>query len=130
MLLAAHLAGLAFSTTGLGTAHAIGHALSARYGTPHGVALACVLPSVCAANLECREAETARLADALGGVACRKPSRSCRIEIGLRPTLVEFGVAPEDLPDIADAALADEVIRNAPTDSRPREELVRLLDGV
>ena len=36
MLLAAHLAGLAFATTGLGTAHAIGHALSARHGSPRG----------------------------------------------------------------------------------------------
>ncbi len=38
-------------------------------------------------------------------------------------------MAPEDLPDIADAALADEVIRNAPR-TPSREELIRLLDGV
>src|SRR5699024_7954776 len=50
MLLAAHLAGRALSATGLGVAHAIGHALSNRHGTPHGVALAAVLPTVLGHN--------------------------------------------------------------------------------
>ena len=73
MLLAAHLAGLAFATTGLGTAHAIGHALSARYGTPHGVALAAVLPLVVAP-----ERGRARRRDGAhrGGRGRRRPSTS------------------------------------------------------
>src|SRR4051812_14445983 len=69
MLLAAHLAGLAFATTGLGNAHAIGHSLSARYGTPHGVALAAVLPLVVRLNATERERETARIAEAAGVAA-------------------------------------------------------------
>ena len=50
MLLAAHMAGLAFGTTGLGLCHAIGHALSARLGVAHGAALAAALPHVLAFN--------------------------------------------------------------------------------
>lgn len=130
LLLAAHLAGLAFSTTGLGTAHAIGHALSAHYGTAHGVALAAVLPIVTADNLPHRPTETARLADALGVAgAAAVPGAVAELQnrIGLRPTLTDLGVAREDLPGLADAALADEVIRNAPR-THSHAELVRLLE--
>lgn len=66
LLLAAHLAGLAFATTGLGTAHALGHALSARYGTPHGVALSAVLPLVVELNRGERADATDRIAVAAG----------------------------------------------------------------
>jgi alcohol dehydrogenase len=44
MLLAAHMAGLAMASTGLGMCHAIGHALGGRFDIPHGVALTMVLP--------------------------------------------------------------------------------------
>jgi alcohol dehydrogenase len=40
MLLASHLAGLAFSSSGLGICHAMGHPLSARFGAAHGQTLA------------------------------------------------------------------------------------------
>jgi alcohol dehydrogenase class IV len=132
MLLAAHLAGLAFSTTGLGTAHAIGHAVSARYGTPHGVALAAVLPHVTEHNLRHREEETSRLADALGVPgAAAVPGAVAELQdrIGLRPTLADLGVAREELPGLAEAALADEVIRNAPR-IPSHAELVRLLENM
>lgn len=127
LLLAAHLAGLAFSTTGLGTAHAIGHALSAHYGTPHGVALAAVLPIVTADNLPHREEETTRLAYALGVPdAAAVPGAVAELQdrIGLRPTLADLGVAREDLPALEEAALADVVIRNAPR-THSHAELVR-----
>ncbi len=117
MLLAAHLAGLAFSTTGLGTAHALGHAISARHGTPHGVALAVVLPAVAAYNAAEREAETARLAEALsapGPAEVPAAVEAVRERIGLAPTLAGIGVPREDIAGLAEAALADEVIRNAP----------------
>ena len=67
MLLASHLAGVAMSTgTGLGLAHAIGHAMSSRVGTPHGDALAAVLPSVMAFNAPASAAGLAAVAEALG----------------------------------------------------------------
>lgn len=129
MLLAAHLAGLAFATTGLGTAHAIGHALSAFYGTPHGVALAAVLPLVVRLNAGERRSETARIAEAAGVAPDRVPDAVAALQehSGLRPTLRELGAARRDLPALADAALADEVVGNAPR-VPTRRELVRLLD--
>jgi alcohol dehydrogenase class IV len=129
MLLAAHLAGLAFATTGLGTAHAVGHALSARYGTPHGVALAAVLPLVVRLNAGERRSETARIAEAAGVAPERVPDAVAALQerSGLHSTLRELGVARRDLPALADAALADEVVDNAPR-VPTRGELVRLLD--
>jgi alcohol dehydrogenase class IV len=130
MLLAAHLAGLAFATTGLGTAHAIGHALSARYGTPHGVALAAVLPLVVRLNASERPDETARIAEAAGVAPERVPDAVAALQqrSGLHPPLRELGVAHDELPALADAALADVVIENAPR-VPARDELVRLLDA-
>ena len=129
MLLAAHLAGLAFATTGLGTAHAIGHALSARYGTPHGVALAAVLPLVLRLNAPERVDATARIAAAAGVAPDRVEAAVTDLQerSGMHPTLRELGVERDDLPALADAALDDVVIANAPR-VPARDELVRLLD--
>jgi alcohol dehydrogenase class IV len=129
MLLASHLAGLAFATTGLGTAHAIGHALTARYGTPHGVALAAVLPQVVRLNAPERARETALAAEAAGARGeLADAVATLQERCALRPALGELGVRRGDLPELADAALADVVIANAP---RPpaREELLGLLDA-
>ena len=51
MLLAAHMAGVAMASTGLGACHAIGHALGGRFDVPHGVALTMVLPQVLSFSL-------------------------------------------------------------------------------
>ncbi len=132
MLLAAHLAALAFGTTGLGAAHAIGHTLSARYGTAHGVALAAVLEPVVAQSVPERPAESARIAEAMGarGGADALPGAVGELcaRAGLRPRLGELGVPWDELGDVADDALADPVIANAPrVPTRP--ELLALLRG-
>src|SRR4029079_10481222 len=102
----AHLAGLAFATTGLGTAHAIGHAVTARYGTPHGVALAAVLPQVVRFNAPERERETAHAAEAAGAPGeLADAVASLQQRCSLHPALGELGVTRGELPDIADAAL-------------------------
>lgn len=132
MLLAAHLAALAFASTGLGTAHAIAHALSARHGTPHGVALAAVLPSVAALNLREREAASDRAAAAAGLAGGGRELAAALTALceraGLHPRLRELGVEPGDLGPLADAALSDVVVRNAPR-VPSRGELVELLRG-
>ena len=46
MLLAAYTAGVAFSKSYVGYIHAIAHSLGGRYGTPHGLANAVVMPYV------------------------------------------------------------------------------------
>ncbi|MBQ8407369.1 MAG: iron-containing alcohol dehydrogenase [Clostridia bacterium] len=46
MLLAAYKAGIAFSKSYVGYVHAIAHSLGGRYGTPHGLANAVIMPYV------------------------------------------------------------------------------------
>jgi len=48
----ASMAGLAFSNSQIGLVHALGHALGARFKTPHGRAVALFLPHVVAFNYE------------------------------------------------------------------------------
>jgi alcohol dehydrogenase len=130
LLMASHLAGLASAGTGLGTAQAIGHALSARYGVAHGAALAAVLPLVARMNLDERFHETGRIALAAGvaGGAAAVPEAIAQLEdhVRLHPRLSELGVPAGDLPAVADAALADEVVHNAPR-VPAAAELVELL---
>jgi alcohol dehydrogenase class IV len=130
MLLAAHLAGLAFATTGLGTAHAIGHALSARHGAAHGDALAAVLPLVVRFNAAERPAATARLATAVGCTGSLEDAvATLQTAVDLRPTLADLGVGLADLEPLVDAALADVVIANAPRVPAPGELLTLLREA-
>lgn len=46
MLLAAYKAGIAFSKSYVGYIHALAHALGGKYGTPHGLANAVIMPYV------------------------------------------------------------------------------------
>ena len=46
MLLAAYKAGIAFSKSYVGYIHAVAHSLGGRYGTPHGLANATIMPYV------------------------------------------------------------------------------------
>jgi alcohol dehydrogenase len=125
MLLAAHMAGIAMTTTGLGACHAIGHSLGARFGIPHGVALTMVLPQVLAfSQLTCSDrladvafalgpGDTARSVDgnsaaAIGAVA------DLAATVGLTHELADFGITAADFGQIAADALEDEVLSNAP----------------
>jgi len=125
MLLAAHMAGVAMATTGLGACHAIGHALGGRFDLPHGVALSLVLPQVLSF---CRPVSTERLAElsfALGAgdtAADADANASSAISaiaslaenVGMTKTLGDFGVGTADFGLIARDALDDEVLANAP----------------
>jgi len=51
----ADMAGIAFSNSGLGMAHAIGHVIGGRYGIHHGRAVSTVLPYVVKYNSTCEE---------------------------------------------------------------------------
>ncbi len=132
LLRAAHLAGLASGTTGLGAAHALGHALAARHDIGHGVALATVLALVVERNLADREAETARLAAAVGvpGGAAAVPAAIAELQerIGVHPRLSRLLIPRRDLDALAVSALEDPVIANAPRDAS-HAELVGLLQA-
>jgi alcohol dehydrogenase class IV len=125
LLWAAHMAGLAFGTTGLGVAHAVAHALSARIGAPHGVALAVLLPHVLEFNASACIDTYARAASALGSVthstdaavqvsATLDAVRSLASEVGMPSTLGALGLIPGQISAIVEDALADEVMANTP----------------
>jgi alcohol dehydrogenase class IV len=126
MLLAAHMAGLAFGTTGLGMCHAIGHALSARLGVPHGVALAVALPHVLAYNAPAVAEIDAEVAKATAAATAGAAAAAVAIEVGLPQRLSELGCTPELIGVLVEDALADEVILNTPR-TPTAEELTALL---
>jgi alcohol dehydrogenase len=125
MLLAAHLAGLAFAMTGLGACHAIGHSLGARFEIPHGVALTMVLPQVLAFSRPACEDRLADVAFALGaGDHAAVPGRNAAAAItavgdlaaaiGITRRLADFGVTAAEFGQVAADALDDEVLGPAP----------------
>jgi len=114
MLLAAHMAGLAFANTGLGLAHALGHTLSAHLGTVHGVALAVVLPAVMELNEEARAAELSEAAVAVGASAASVGVRDLARRIGMPSTLTELGLTRDGVAQLVRDALDDVVLLNNP----------------
>jgi alcohol dehydrogenase class IV len=138
LLLGAHLAGLALSISGLGLVHGIAHALTARTGTPHGVALGAVLDRVLEFNLSASAAQLADVGVDLGeplgpdeDAAARatvERVRDLTERLGMRPPLADLGVTPDLVPDLVRTALADAVTRNTPRMPTPAELTALLTD--
>ncbi len=125
MLLAAHMAGVAMATTGLGACHAIGHSLGGRFDVPHGVALTMVLPEVLSFSLPVSAERLADLSFALGAgstaasaeenaVAAIDAVAELAESVGVIRRLADFGIGADQFGQIAADALADEVLANAP----------------
>ncbi len=129
MLLAAHMAGLAFANTGLGLAHALGHTLSAHLGTVHGVALAVVLPAVMELNEEARVAELGEAAVALDASAAPVAVRDLVRRIGMPSTLTELGLTRDAVSRLVSDALDDVVLLNNPVQPTP-EQLTALVESL
>jgi len=110
MLLAAYKAGIAFSKSYVGYIHAVAHSLGGRYGTPHGLANAVIMPyvleayaetvykklhsmgvavGVCAAG-DTREAGARKMIDAI---------RKLNQKMGIPNTIA--GIRREDIPAMA-----------------------------
>lgn len=134
LLLAAHIVGLAFATTGLGMGHGMAHALSARIGAPHGVALAALLNRVLAFNLPVRSETYARVALSLGvghggqdehtnALAAVAAVGELARAVGMPGSLRELGLEERLVPLIVEDALADEVMANTPR--RPTADELR-----
>ncbi len=133
MLLAAHLAGLAFSSgTGLGLCHAVAHSLSARLDVAHGVALAAVLPAVMTFNLPSSTRELALTASSMGvydsGTSEDENARSAVAatealvwDLMGRRTLASLGVDEGLLPTLVQDTIEDGVLLNTPRMPTPEE---------
>lgn len=119
MALAQYVTGMAFSNVGLGVDHGMAHPLSAVYGIPHGVACACLLPYVMEFNKEYSGENYRDIAKAMGvkGVdemrledvrdAAVNAVKQLSKDVDIPQTLKELGVKEEDLPMLAQQAMAD-----------------------
>jgi alcohol dehydrogenase len=126
MMLAAYMAGIAFSNAGLGLTHAMAHQIGPAYGIPHGVANALLLPSVMDFNrLVCKRA-FAEIGHALSG-RLLEPEQAiehvrCLIaEIGLPTNLRDAGGKVDDFADFARAALEDPSLETNPRTASPAQ---------
>ena len=140
MLLAAHMAGIAMASTGLGACHAIGHALGGRFNLPHGVALTMVLPQVLSFSRPVSVDRLAELAFALGAgktaadadvnaSAAISAITSLAESVGMKHRLADFGIGADQFEQIAHDALDDEVLANAPL-KPTAEDIGRILAAV
>lgn len=140
--LAATMAGIAFSSAGLGLCHALSHALGGEFHLPHGRLNAIVLPAVVEANAAADRQMYAALARKLGLSAAtdvlavrslKAALLRLRRNLRLPQTLAEAGVSPaivaEKADDLVAAALADPCCKTNPV--APDEAMVRrILDEV
>ena len=119
MALGQYVTGMAFSNVGLGVVHGMAHPLSAFYDTPHGVANAVLLPYVMEFNKDYTGEKYREIARVMGveGVdsmtqeeyrdAAIQAVKQLSIDVNIPQTLKEIGVKEEDLPALAEAAMAD-----------------------
>ena len=125
--IASTMAGMAFSSAGLGVCHAISHALGGMFHVPHGRLNAILLPAVIGCNSHAAQAQYARLARlaGIGGsadtVAVRNLKNSLirlRSELKLPATLAQGGIPAHllwsNMNTIVSAALADPCCKTNP----------------
>ncbi len=136
MLEASSLAGMAISLTRTAAAHAISYGITLRHGVPHGLAVACLLPSLLRASLSALPEHVvdglttvlAAFGDSIeegfqtGPIEERSPrspdtadNLSNRLAAALQRTLAYYGMLPEpgavswDAEEIEQIAAASEV---------------------
>lgn len=127
MLLASLYAGMAFSNAILGAIHALSHSLGGRFDLPHGLCNAILLEPVVRYNYEAvaeRYETVGRLFGARFAAdaptdekkeAVLQSLGDFRRAAGITGTLADLGVAPEDLPVLAQNAMLDPCLLTNPT---------------
>ncbi|MBW2408804.1 MAG: iron-containing alcohol dehydrogenase [Deltaproteobacteria bacterium] len=129
---AACMAGAAFSNSGVGVVHALGHALGGVCGVPHGVAMSIFLPHGLAFNMSVAREAIGEMLLPLSGpedyVQTPPSERAAKTlavvqelkeklysMAGLPRTLSEAGVSEDNFEDIARKALRDPALNFNPT---------------
>ena len=118
MQIAATLAGIAFSNAQVGMVHALAHTVGGKYGVPHGIANAILLPHCIMYNLgECPDryamvaeamgARKAGMSDMEAGEAAANAIWKLTKKMGLPQRLRDVGVPEDGLEECAEAALYD-----------------------
>jgi lactaldehyde reductase len=127
MVLGQYIAGMGFSNVGLGLVHAMAHPLGAVYDTPHGVANAILLPTIMGYNADATAEKYREIAKAMGVPGTEKMSQAeyrkaaidavqkLSTDVGIPQDLKEI-VKKEDIPFLAESALADACCPSNPKD--------------
>lgn len=134
---AAFLAGLAFNNSGLGYVHALSHPLTGKYGLPHGVLNAALLPAVMRWNSVLVGSRMAKIAVAMGvGHPWRTDRENAEKAIAgveelnrrlrMPPGLSAMGVKEADLPELAELAMEELVGKTNPRQVASAEQMQRL----
>jgi alcohol dehydrogenase class IV len=133
MSLGAHLAGLAFSHSGLGLVHALASSLGGMIDAPHGVCLAASSQIGLSYNLEAGEKEFSTLAAAMGGGGENTGAKFLSAiqdlirDLGFPRKPSDLGIKKEDARTILEKTLAQK--RRLPTNARlPDDELLSLIE--
>lgn len=136
MAIASYYAGISLNIAAVGYIHAIAHQLGAKYGTPHGLANAIVMPYVLDRNIDAAGAALAELADATG-ISLAGDTEKVRAEkfvaavrqmnerVGIPTTLEKL--RREDFAELVKAA-ADEGRAYAVPRVLGRDEIESILD--
>ena len=124
-------AGMAFSNSSLGAAHAMAHALGGELDLPHGSALAALLPPVVAYNFPAVPQAYRRLGEALGialpsddvlaAAALAGRLRELIVGFGLATSLRQAGVDGARIPDLARSAAEDPCLATNPRCPTPAD---------
>ena len=128
MALGQYIAGMGFSTVGLGIVHSMAHPLSAVYDIPHGVACAILLTPVLKFNAPATADRYRNVAVAMGvegtenmtveeaREACIAAVEKLSIDVGIPQKLTELGVKEEDIQFLAESAFVDACTPGNPRD--------------
>ena len=138
MLIAANMGGIAFANAFVGVVHAMAHSLGGRFGVPHGVANAILLPWGMEFNMGFVPDEVKYVyrdvAQALGldiagmdelaaGQAAADYFRELTSSLGLPQKLREVDVPEDGLEDVTEDAMLDGSMFNNPGEPEPEDIL-------
>ena len=129
MLHAAYKAGIAFSKSYVGYIHAVAHSLGGRYGTPHGLANAVIMPYVLEAYGKCIHKKLHALAVAAGVATWEDtPETAARNFIGAVKALNERMGIPTKLTGIQKADV-EALAKHAHREANPLYPVPRLMNA-
>jgi alcohol dehydrogenase class IV len=138
MSMASFLAGMAFTSAGLGVAHALAHAIGSHFGLHHGKANALLLPHVMRFNLEACPELFRELAVAMGrnvtGLPAPRAAEEAAVAVEelvsslpIPGNLKEAGVAETSLETLAADAFLNTRLRSSNPRDTVLEDLVQIL---
>lgn len=139
MLVAANMAGMAFSLSYLGLAHSLANALAKVGGVPHGMAVGMMLSPVIRHNQRAAADQYCRLARHLLGQKCPEDGHAaCEaladfvhtfgVNLGMPASLSAIGIKAEQVPLLVEEALRQPTIKTNPC-IPSAEELSSLLQA-